>query len=86
MQPNVPTTRKTTPPQFLPGLVFDDGPVNVVTAATFRPPTKNPDIFDVVVTANQNFGNNGQKNEIINGKPQNNYPGMEKRFFVCHKL
>ena len=74
----LPTTRQTTPRQHLaPGLVFDDRPVNVVTAATFRPPTKNPDVFDVVVTANQNFG--GGESEpghgIGSGKPHSNYPG-----------
>jgi hypothetical protein len=44
-----------------------------VTAATFRPPTQNGDVFDVVVTANQNFG--GQK-PASGGKPSSNYPGI----------
>jgi hypothetical protein len=78
--PILPTTRK---PLYGPGLVFDDRPANVVTAATFRPPaSKNPDVFDVVVTANQNFGNSGQSaavaeddNALIHGKPQNDYSG-----------
>ena len=77
--PILPTTRK---PLYGPGLVFDDRPANVVTAATFRPPaSKNPDVFDVVVTANQNFGNSGQPvvaeddNALIHGKPQNDFSG-----------
>jgi hypothetical protein len=66
----------TTKPHFVTGLVFDDRPPsNLVTAATYRPPSRNPDIFDVVVTANQNFGNSGQ-----NGKPGNSYHGKLKTF------
>ena len=70
-----PTSRQPSRQHFAPGLVFDDKPVNVnvVTAATFRPPTKNPDVFDVVVTANQNFGNGHN-----DAKPSSNYPGKKE--------